>query len=130
MAGLSEEIRLKQLSKRSRNSQTPMMLNYEMKQTRQTLRKGNLFRTVKDDVLTKFVDMTNMMTFKRGSTIIKQGYVFQKRKRACIAYMESTCSLTFLYLFPPSHLFHCVCLVPLYSKNTQTSHFFNPINIF
>ena len=73
MAGLSEEIRLKQLSKRSRNSQTPMMLNYEMKQTRQTLRKGNLFRTVKDDVLTKFVDMTNMMTFKRGSTIIKQG---------------------------------------------------------
>jgi hypothetical protein len=81
MAGLSEEIRLKQLSKRSRNSQTPMMLNYEMKQTRQTLRKGNLFRTVKDDVLTKFVDMTNMMTFKRGSTIIKQGYVYSKAKR-------------------------------------------------
>ena len=48
-----------------------------------------------------------------------------KRKRACIAYMESTVDLRFLFFLPLSNLFHCLCHVsPLYLKTLQTSLFF------
>jgi len=51
-----------------------------------------------------------------------------KAKRACIAYMEKHCRLTFLYLLPPSNLFHCLCHVsPLYLKQPKQVIFFNPI---
>ena len=46
---------LQHRSKRSRTSQTPMMLNYEMKQTRQTLRKGHLFSSIDDTVFDRFM---------------------------------------------------------------------------
>ena len=39
------------------------------------------------------------------------------------------CRLTFLLNLPPSNLFHCHCLVLVYSKHPNKS-FFNPINIF
>ena len=37
--------------------------------------------------------------------------------------------MTFILLLPLSNLFHCLCLVLLYSK-TPKQVFFNPINIF
>ena len=36
------------------------------------------------------------------------GRYSKAKERACIAYMESTVVLIFLFLFPPSNLFHCL----------------------
>ena len=46
----------------------------------------------------------------------------RKRERA-FAYMEKHCRLRFLFLLPLSNQFHCLCLVLLYFKTPQTSHF-------
>ena len=63
------------LSKRSRNSQTPMMLNYEKKQTREILLKGTLFKDISTEIFDTFMDACTTMTFKRGSRIIRQGEI-------------------------------------------------------
>ena len=71
----NEEQRLRAISKRSRNSQTPMMLNYEKKQTRETLLKGTLFKDISTEIFDTFMDACTTMTFKRGSRIIRQGEI-------------------------------------------------------
>ena len=59
----NEEQRLRALSKRSRNSQTPMMLNYEKKQTRETLLKGTLFKDISTKIFDTFMDVRSSSTF-------------------------------------------------------------------
>ena len=55
------------------------------------------------------------------------GKYFKGRERA--SRNGKHCRLTFLLNHPPSNLFHCHCLVLVYSKHPNKS-FFNPINIF
>ena len=51
----------------------------------------------------------------------EQGEYFKRKRASAIAYMEKHCRLTFLFLLPPSNLFHCLLL--LYSKTPETSLF-------
>ena len=64
------------------------------------------------------------MTLDEKVTVSK---IQQRKRERCIAYMEARewkhCSFNFYYSFPPSTLFHCHCLVFLYSK-TPTQLFF------
>ena len=58
------------------------------------------------------------------ATAIRLGKIagkYFKRKRACIAYMESTCRLTFLFLLPLSNLFQCLCRDHLSLKHPNKS---------
>ena len=53
-----------------------------------------------------------------------------REERACIAYMEKHCRLTFLFLLPLSNLFHCLCHVsPSILKTPKQVFFFNVIHI-
>ena len=58
--------------------------------------------------------------FGRIETMVSKS----KRRERAIAYYGKHCRLTFLYLLPPSNLFHCLCHVsPLYLKQPKQVFF-------
>eukprot|EP00946_MAST-07B_sp_MAST-7B-sp1_P000234 g234.t1 len=70
-----EDVRLAALAAKSSAGRTPMMRNYERKQTQQALRQGVLFRQCNDAAFAAFMEVCTMMTFKSGSQIIRQGEI-------------------------------------------------------
>ena len=70
-----EDVRLQALAAKSSAGRTPMMRNYELKQTKQALRQGALFRPCNDAAFAAFMEVCTMMTFKSGSPIIRQGEI-------------------------------------------------------
>jgi CRP-like cAMP-binding protein len=70
-----EDVRLAALTAKSSAGRTPMMRNYELKQTKQALRQGVLFRPCNDAAFAAFMEVCTMMTFKSGSPIIRQGEI-------------------------------------------------------
>ena len=83
--------------------------------TRQVVVPGvpNLFSAAVVGGQDRVVWVAGQLSFKdgalHGSNIEEQTtgkYTIFKRKRASIAYMESTVDFQFLFLLPPSNLFH------------------------
>ena len=56
-----------------------------------------------------------------GDTVVKGKYSKAKRERASRIWKH--CRLTFLFLLPPSNLFHCLCHDLLYSKTPKQVFF-------